>query len=337
MVSYRRKLVPTNILGINAIAGPPEGFDPLKASAVELKRYGYPPQPDPKTAPLAFEMWKYLISRSGRRVTPVLRPRPARTPRIARDSAQASGWSGYAVNTNEAKLAKGDTFSLIYGLWTVPFVGVPPGPQPPDPLSNYSTNQWNSAAWVGIDGYGNEIVLQAGTEHDVQITGGTVTVNNGIATTVGGLISTNYFAWYEWYPAGQYEITNVPIAPGQTVWVGVELTLPSQGTIYFANLSAQLNWAVSPPAPNSPQANGFSAEWIMEAPNVGGFTSRLPDYTLMSMWSAFAMSAKGTIVYPGSGDQITLSNALNLVTSTSKLTSEAAYDASLLFGFNQNS
>jgi hypothetical protein len=331
-----RILIPTNIPGISAIAGPPEGFDPLKASAVELRRYGYPAQPDPRTAPRELDLWRLFISRAGRRVTPVLRARPRRKPHTTGVKAQTSGWSGYAVNTSEANLAQGDTFALIYGVWMVPSVGVPPGPQPPDPLSP-SSNDWYSATWVGIDGYGNGIVLQAGTEQDVQIAGGAVTVNNGVATTVGGSISTNYYAWYEWFPSGEYEFQNIPIGPGQTVLVAVELTLPSEGTVFFANLSTQQNTSLPVAAPTSPPAQGWSAEWIMEAPGAGGFPSRLSDYTFMSMWWAYARSAQGTIVYPGSGNKITLTNALNLETSTSKLTSQTAYDASLVFGFNQSS
>lgn len=332
-----RKLVPTNVAGISAIAAPPAGFDPLKANSSELRQHGYPMAPDAKKAPRELEMWKYLISRTGRRVVPFLQPRPGRTRHSTGVKAQVSGWSGFAVNASEANLAEGDSFAEVTGLWTVPAVGVPPGPQPPDPLSQNGTNQWCSAAWVGVDGYGTGLVLQAGTEQDVQINGGAVTVNNGVATTTGGTPSTNYFPWYEWYPSGQYGFQNMAIAPGQTVWFAVQLALPSEGTVFFANLSTQENTSLPVSPPSSPQPQGWSAEWIMEAPASGGPTSRLADYTFLSMWLAYATSAQGTIMYPGSGNEITLMNALSLPTSVAKLTSKTAYDAGIVFGFEQNS
>ena len=44
----------TNTPGVVSCPQPPTGFDPLTASDKELKRYGFPPRPDPEKAPEAY-------------------------------------------------------------------------------------------------------------------------------------------------------------------------------------------------------------------------------------------------------------------------------------------
>lgn len=41
---------------------PPSGFDPLTASDAELAKYGFPPRPDPQTAPALYEQWRTMVS-----------------------------------------------------------------------------------------------------------------------------------------------------------------------------------------------------------------------------------------------------------------------------------
>jgi peptidase A4-like protein len=46
-----------------------------------------------------------------------------------------------------------------------------------------------SSSWIGIDGWGSNDVLQAGTASNVYCSGSTAT--------------PEYHAWYEWYPYSQ--------------------------------------------------------------------------------------------------------------------------------------
>ena len=41
---------------------PPAGFDPTTASDIALEVYGFPPRPDPTTAPQAHAHWRRLVS-----------------------------------------------------------------------------------------------------------------------------------------------------------------------------------------------------------------------------------------------------------------------------------
>ena len=53
---------------------PPDGFDPRAASALELRRYGLPPRPDPAVRPELAAVWDEVFSRTLRYITPVFQP-----------------------------------------------------------------------------------------------------------------------------------------------------------------------------------------------------------------------------------------------------------------------
>ena len=85
-------------------------------------------------------------------------------------SVASYNWGGYAVSTSSVTSASGS--------WIVP--AMYPGASP--------TTTYYSAFWVGIDGFSSSTVEQTGI----------------LAETKG--TSITYFAWYEFYPAGMYEI-----------------------------------------------------------------------------------------------------------------------------------
>jgi hypothetical protein len=98
-------------------------------------------------------------------------------------TVESTNWSGYAVT--------GSSFTSAKGSWIVPSVNCSKTP------NTYS------AFWVGIDGYSSDSVEQTGT------------ISQCDGTTA------QYYAWYEFYPNPSYEITSVPVSPGNVISASV--------------------------------------------------------------------------------------------------------------------
>ena len=159
---------------IQAIAGPPQGFDPVTASAAELNRYGIPPRPDPKKDPTGFAIWQQVLANVHERVTPevvetnrVHGPIQLAGPLVAKTAGVTKGvditstnWSGPVIYDPSNPFA----ISSIYAFWVVPVGKHAFGH--PNRAPNYSS------AWVGIDGVSSPDVFQAGTDSDAQYING---------------------------------------------------------------------------------------------------------------------------------------------------------------------
>jgi len=158
----------------------------------------------------------------------VLAPRqhaPIRIRGVRPDgSVESTNWSGYAV--------VGSAFTVAKGSWTVPAVNCSKTP------NTYSS------FWVGIDGYSSSTVEQTGTDSDCS--GRTA----------------DYYAWYEFYPAGSVLITSVPIAVGNQMSAEVSYN-GSQFTITITNETTGKSFTKTSSVSG---AQRTSAEWIAEAP-----------------------------------------------------------------------
>jgi hypothetical protein len=281
---------------------PPKGFDLLRASMDELHSYGLPHRPDPKTMPQASRLWYHVMKRIKKFVTPELIIRrdivhgPERNLRPLADSAEkvfaASGWSGLVATDSPP-------YSSVWGVWTVPAVQVPTG----------QSGDFFSSAWVGLSGFGNNNLLQAGTEQDASL--GYNLING---------YSSSYFAWVEWFPASPVQmgqsssqfpdgLPTFPIAPGQTVAVFVGEFGDGSGRGLFSMANLETGLAITPlvvpiptvdfmgntidPALTGP--NQTSAEWIVERPGTlenGQLTLlELADYGEVNFTNAGATAA----------------------------------------------
>jgi Peptidase A4 family len=278
--------LPTNIPGATTTAPPPEGFNPLTASDSELEYYGYPPRPDQSEAPKAFASWQKAMKASNKRITPVLQVTnnfagPAKvkadSAAPANGSAAASyNWSGY-VNTNGVTSYSQSSFYYIIGDYVVPVA-----------RQAYSKcdGGWDySVTWVGIDGWGSGDVLQAGNEADAYCSGSSK--------------ATYYSAWYEWYPYGWTRITNLPITPGDDLFVEVWSTSSTAGHAYLVNYNTDQYVIINFPAPPGTHLVGNSAEWIVERPGVGGGLATLANYISDYFSDAYAYNFAYSGVDPG--------------------------------------
>jgi hypothetical protein len=168
----------------------------------------------------------------------------------------ASNWSGYAET---------GTFTGVTGTWTVPSVAA-------------SSSATYSSAWIGVDGFNNSSLIQTGTEEDFY---------NGVA---------HYNAWWEILPAAETALpTNYVVAGGDRMKASIYETSALSGggsgggRHGRGGTTSQHIWVITIgdttrgwtyTTNQAYSGNGTSAEWVMEAPQVGGRIATLAHYSV---------------------------------------------------------
>ena len=165
----------------------------------------------------------------------------------------ASNWSGYAET---------GTFTGVSGTWTVPTVSA-------------TSSATYSSAWIGVDGFNNSNLIQTGTEEDYY---------SGAA---------HYNAWWEILPAAETEIapSSYPVSPGDRMSASIYKTTQTitTGGGRHGRGSTEPAWVIiikdttkgwSFSTQQGYTGSGTSAEWVMEAPEVGGRIATLAHYTI---------------------------------------------------------
>lgn len=256
----------TNVKGVRVVAPPPAGFNPLTATANERQMYGVPPEPDAVHAPSAHALWaqsmahfsdprdtnvevKVISDRFNGPNRPAGRPTQQANGQI---STTSSNWSGTAV------FSSGTPFSTeaILGIFNVPAAHVALGT---------CTDTWvYSSQWVGVDGYNNSDVFQAGVEADAKCSGNTTT--------------PLYSAWIEWYPYAETQVSSPVINPADELLVEVWNTSSTTGYAYFHDVSTGVIAEYALDAPGGTTLAGKSVEWIVERPGVNGGLATLTNY-----------------------------------------------------------
>ena len=249
------EVTPTNVPGAFAVVAPADDFDPRTASDATLIKHGV--------------SW-----RAQDRIVPRLEPQIGRThilrgaKRVKDTAFESDNWSGGSL---------AGTWDLAVGRWVVPTVS--PGAGAP------TTGGWLSSSWVGLDGaYGSDDVLQAGVDQAVDADG-----------------NASYVAWFEWYAPQQPDsppyiyqtnITNLAVSPGDQLFCAVAYVGNDNssnppftaGQIFFSSSGQSFQITLAPPPGAS--FSGNSAEWIMEAPEVGGTIAALPSFTPVQFTNA---------------------------------------------------
>jgi len=146
---------------------------------------------------------------------------------------ESTNWSGYADT--------GLTYTQVKGTWKVPTVKTQSG-------NKYASD------WVGIGGFNDGTLIQAGTSEQIQ----------------GGVISYN--AWTEIIPAPEVPIPRFIVHPRDSM------------TVTVTKVAGVNQWSITVKDTTESESftEGFtylssqaSAEWIHEAPTVGGGQSVL--------------------------------------------------------------
>ena len=174
--------------------------------------------------------------------------------------AAGNGTQESIASTNWAGwIASGTTFTGVGAHWTVPSVVTSPAPE-------------YSSEWVGIDGVLDTDLIQTGTSQDTPSTS----------------TSSPYFAWFELLPASPVEI-NAPVVPGDVMLATIIEGLAGSWTISIEDQTQ--SWIYTNTFSYSISAQ--TAEWIEEAPIVGGAQSTLADFG-SSTFSSLGVSGADT-------------------------------------------
>jgi Peptidase A4 family len=172
-----------------------------------------------------------------------------------RSTWASSNWSGYAET---------GSFTGVTGTWTVPSVAT-------------TSSSTYSSAWIGVDGFNNDDLIQTGTEQDYY---------SGAA---------HYDAWWEILPASETEISpgSYPVSPGDRMSAAIYETSATTTTttnhgFFSRQTTTEHVWSIkiadttkgwSFTTTQAYSGPGASAEWIMEAPEVNGRIASLAHYT----------------------------------------------------------
>jgi hypothetical protein len=151
---------------------------------------------------------------------------------------KSRNWSGYAL--------AGTGITSVTGHWNVPQV------QTPTTKRQLRSSKFSSS-WVGIDGFNNSNLIQAGTEQDW---------SHG---------SAFYQAWWEILPAPETPIPSLTVRPGDAMSVSITQGVFAQWTITVTDTTTAQSFSTT----QAYAGPGASAEWIQEAPTVNGRIANL--------------------------------------------------------------
>jgi len=166
----------------------------------------------------------------------------ASRPRVASRAISSAGW---ASSNWSGYAISGSGYTSITGSWVVPSV-------------TSSKKPTYSSSWIGIDGFNNSNLIQTGTEHDYY---------SGRA---------HYNAWWEILPAAETPIGSISVSPGDHMTASITKGAGSSWTISITDATTGGTFSTTQTY-SGPQT---SAEWIQEAPTVGGHTATLAHYSL---------------------------------------------------------
>jgi hypothetical protein len=173
--------------------------------------------------------------------------RRVKTAPLLVSNATSTNWSGAAVFAPANK-----PYRFVGGQWTVPSPNAP------------SDGTYYASEWVGIDGWNSSDVLQAGTETQI--------------TKIWFFTATQVYTWWEWFPAGEVKISNLPVSPGDVMYCLICADSTTHATVSFSNQSTGVGTRFDITAPGRTALTGNVAEWIVERPTVNGSVANLTDY-----------------------------------------------------------
>ncbi|MBW4084189.1 G1 family glutamic endopeptidase [Paenibacillus sp. S150] len=200
------------------------------------------------------------------------RTRPCVTGKAHKSKTQSTGYGWTSDNwSGYAISGKKGAFRRISGEWIVPFVK-------PTSSPTYSS------AWIGIDGFKNSSLIQTGTGHE----------------SINGVV--RYYAWWEILPAAETVIP-LPVSPGDRMRASIVKLDGTKWRITLCNLSKQWTFRTIQRY-TGPQT---SAEWIMEAPQVGASIGKLAKVTPTKFFCC-RVNGKSPMLTPADGGVMVQNN-----------------------------
>jgi len=162
-------------------------------------------------------------------------------PRTSAGPTANAGWA----SSNWSGYAKTGSYTSVTAAWVVPSVAAS------------RKGATYSSQWVGIDGFNNNSLIQTGTEADYY---------SG---------SAHYAAWWEILPAAETVIPSITVHPGDQMTASILKGSGNSWTITITDTTT----GQSSTTPHTYAGPGTSAEWIEEAPSIGGRVATLANYS----------------------------------------------------------
>lgn len=162
-------------------------------------------------------------------------------PRVA--AGHVSGSFGWSSSNWSGYAITGGPFNSVSAQWIVPTVTA-------------TKKATFSSTWVGVDGFNNNSLIQTGTEQDFFSQ------------------SAHYDAWWEILPAAETVIPSITVHPGDHFSANIANNGNGTWTISITNTTTNQSFTTTQ-SYSGPQS---SAEWIQEAPTVGGRIAPLAHY-----------------------------------------------------------
>lgn len=229
---------------ISQLLEPPKNFNPVQASPTDLIKYGFPPRPDKKIAPIQYAKWYRAVSRARKFIAP-------RSNRNAKPEVEENaGWSGALLKTPPTPFSSNKEVSI----WSASASYIIPNPYPP-PTGATDKVPYKVRNWVGFDGYSVSSCYRAGSTSQVIKSG-----DNLNQTAVP------FFEWVNTDPVGgeRREYPDLNVKPGDVLTVFVFGIVGSNRVNAFL-LNVGSGEFTSDSFTNGPALEGTSAEWITEA------------------------------------------------------------------------
>jgi hypothetical protein len=337
--AFRKKivhpLVATNLKGAFTCPPLPPDFDVHTASQADLQRHGLRlRRPLPTDPPSFHGLWDRAMKvwSPAKQIVPELHPHilPPEKMLNRRPSGKRSVAGDYVGGNWSGVCGFNGDWAGVMGAWVVPTVSKPSEAQG-------NEGGWNSASWVGLDGFSVAGVVSSGN-----------VLQAGVWQKLDAKGNPTYFAWYEWFTAPTtnspsyiypVQITNVPVKPGQEVFASVQyIDNRTAGYILFLNLTTGHWFPMTLAPPPTADTRGVTCEWVMEAPDGGEPNSALPKFTPVNFTAAIACSPTWGLVVP---TNVSWPNALNILsiddaggtilTSTATNVSGQASDLTITF------
>ena len=243
--SNTNTMIPTVIEPTNEIA--PDGFNPLTANAEDLNKYGFPQKP---TDPEKLKKWTYAMQHAKHYVKPDQSP-----SQWTNGTAYNNHWAGYVIKASD-NIVNGMTpkYTEAQGSWVQPTY----------------TGSSVPAFWVGMGGYSDSYIVQAGADSN--------------ATYIeDGVLKSPYEFWVEDYPIGVVWEKAPALNGGNTVYVDAWYT-PSSSYAFLENITTGSYTTVPFSSQNY---TGSSADFIYEMHfNYANFTPT----TLQGCWLSYNLS-----------------------------------------------
>ncbi|MGA9528160.1 MAG: G1 family glutamic endopeptidase [Terriglobales bacterium] len=303
--------VPTSVPGVRTYIQPPQGFNPLTATAVELATYGFPPRPDKQADPDRYASWAQAMASARIRwngevepvsVSPSVRTQHVTVPALSSPLPEDTPPNGpqYQSNVNAAgviltnKLTKWSdkaSFNQVESIMSVSKAQAP---------SSYGscTSDYKEFSFAGIDSSYPSLNstfdtltpgLQAGVYGDVPCSDGTAG-------------TPFYYAEFGWmYPLSRGFAVN----PGDVFWAFVQASGGSSGSVYLEDLTTQVyaSYSIS-----TPGLVGHNVDWLVFTPCCTAASDPFPLANTAAVFfdEASALTGSGGLFDAGSQTSSTL-------------------------------